>query len=148
MLDLQKYLKKAETDPDFRKKLLQDANQAIKDEFSDELPYKVTCRENLIFEVEAMESLSDADTSSVAGGSPSPNNTLIPFDEHLFSAYNPAIFNVKWRQPSPVPGSKGSISYTEVIEPAPDPLSFPNKLGARHKFDLVRGPDGNIYIIQ
>ena len=226
MLDLQKYLKRAEADPGFKEKLLQDANQAIKEKFGDELPYKLKCKEKLSFEVEAIESLLDADASSVAGGSnpdsdiiipdlstpsetpvinppglritkgktvlrrgkdgkyvrvrndapsptlPSPqpsnngtlsndalsgvaggspglNPTLIPFDEDLFfNAPHENMYNVTFRMPSLAPGSMGSIAYTDVIEPGPDALSLPNRLGARHSFKLVRGQDGNIYIIQ
>ena len=146
MLNLQKYLSKAEADPDFKEKLLKDANQAIKDEFGEKIPYRLKCKKKLSFEVEEMDSLSDADVSSVAGGSPNP--TLIPFDRDWFFGPNPAIHDVTFYLPSPAPGSTGRISYRDVIEPGPTPLSFPNQLGARHDFDLVRGPDGNIYIIQ
>ena len=68
MLDLKKYLNRASADPGFRQKLLQNANQAIKDEFGEDLPYKLKCKENLIFEVAPMDEMSDADLSSVAGG--------------------------------------------------------------------------------
>ena len=68
MLDLQKYLNRAEADPSFRQRLLQNANQAIKDEFGEDLPYKLKCKEKLVFEIEAMDEMSDADANSVAGG--------------------------------------------------------------------------------
>ena len=68
MLDLQKYLGKAATDPGFKAKLLKNANQAVKDEFGEDLPYKLKCKEKLAFEVEAMDEMSDADANSVAGG--------------------------------------------------------------------------------
>ena len=123
MLDLQKYLKKGE-----------------------DLSFKLKCHEKLVFEVEP--DLSEDALSGVAGGSPGPNDALVPFDEDLFLGDNPAIHNVTFRLPSPVPGSEGSIAYTDVIEPGPSPLSFPNRLGARHHFRLVRGQDGNIYIRQ
>ena len=69
MLDLQKYLKKAEADPSFRKRLLQDANRAIKDEFGEDLPYALKCKEKLSFEVESMDGYNDEDLKGVAGGS-------------------------------------------------------------------------------
>ncbi len=72
MLNLQKYLNKAEADPGFRQKLLQDANQAIKEKFGDDLPYKVTCREKLVFEVNPTESFSESEFSKVSGGNDSP----------------------------------------------------------------------------
>ena len=50
MLDLQKYLRRAKADPGFRARLLKNANQAIKDEFGEELPYKLKCKEKLVFE--------------------------------------------------------------------------------------------------
>ena len=68
MLDLQKYLRRAKADPGFRARLLKNANQAIKDEFGEELPYKLKCKEKLVFEIEAMDEMSDADANSVAGG--------------------------------------------------------------------------------
>ncbi len=77
MLDLKKYLKKAEADPSFKAKLLKNANQAIKDEFGEDLPYKLKCKEKLAFEVEAMNSLSDVDVSSVAGGNGDAYNKFV-----------------------------------------------------------------------
>ena len=146
MLNLQKYLSKAEVDPDFKEKLLKDANQAIKDEFGEKIPYKLTCHKKIVFEVEEMDSLSDTDAISVAGGSLNP--TLIPFDEDWFFGPNPAIYDVTFHLPSPASGSTGSISYVDVIEPGRDPLSIPNRsqLGARHNVSLIRGEDGGIYI--
>ena len=70
MLDLQKYAKRAEADPAFRAKLLKNANQAIKDEFGEDLPYALKCKEKLSFEVESMDGLNDGDLESVAGGTP------------------------------------------------------------------------------
>ena len=69
MLDLQKYLKRAAADPGFKAKLLKNANQAIKDEFGEDLPYELKCKQKLVFEVEPMDETSDADLSSVAGES-------------------------------------------------------------------------------
>ena len=69
----------------------------------------------------------DSDLKSVAGGSPGPNTTLIPY---------------------PAPGFMGSISYRDVIVPGPHKMSFPKKLGASHYFKLVRGQDGKIYMMQ
>lgn len=77
MIDLKKYSKKAETDPDFRKKLLQDANRAIKDEFGEDLPYAVTCREKLVFEFKPKKSFSESEFSKVAGGSDPPKQMRI-----------------------------------------------------------------------
>lgn len=77
MIDLQKYSKKAKTDPNFREKLLQDANQAIKEKFGDELPYKVTCHEKLVFEVKPKKSFSESEFSKVAGGSDPPKQMRI-----------------------------------------------------------------------
>ena len=68
MLDLNKYLKRAEADPGFRQRLLQDANRAIKDEFGEDLPYKVKCHAKLVFEIESSDGLSGADLSDVAAG--------------------------------------------------------------------------------
>ncbi len=68
MLDLQKYLRRAKADPGFRARLLKNANQAIKDEFGEELPYKLKCKEKLSFEIEVTDEMSDADAKSVAGG--------------------------------------------------------------------------------
>ena len=76
MLDLKKYLNRASADPGFRQKLLQNANQAIKDEFGEDLPYKLKCKEKIVFEVAPMDEMSDADLSSVAGGGP-----LVPLKE-------------------------------------------------------------------
>ena len=70
MLDLQKYLSKAADDPGFKKRLIENANQAIKDEFGEDLPYELKCKEKLVFEVEPMDGLSDAELSNVAGGGP------------------------------------------------------------------------------
>ena len=72
MLDLQKYLRRAEADPSFRKRLLQDANRAIKDEFGEDLPYALKCKEKLSFEVESMDGYNDEDLKGVAGGSMVP----------------------------------------------------------------------------
>jgi len=69
MLDLKKYSDSAEADPGFRARLLKNANQAIKDEFGEDLPYKLKCKEKLVFEIEVMDEMSDADAKSVAGGS-------------------------------------------------------------------------------
>ena len=68
MLDLQKYLRRASADPSFRARLLKNANQAIKDEFGEDLPYKLKCKKKLVFEVEATDEMSDADLKGVAGG--------------------------------------------------------------------------------
>ncbi len=68
MLDLQKYAKRAEIDPEFRAKLLKNANQAIKDEFGEDLPHALKCKEKLSFEVESMDGLNDGDLEGVAGG--------------------------------------------------------------------------------
>ena len=68
MLDLQKYLSKAADDPGFKKRLIENANQAIKDEFGEDLPCKLKCREKLVFEVERMDELADSDLVGVAGG--------------------------------------------------------------------------------
>ena len=68
MLDLQKYAKRAEADPEFRAKLLKNANQAIKDEFGEDLPYALKCKEKLSFEVESMDGLNDGNFEGVAGG--------------------------------------------------------------------------------
>ena len=68
MLDLQKYLGKAATDPGFKAKLLKNANQAVKDEFGEDLPYKLKCKEKLVFEIEATNEMPDAYANSVAGG--------------------------------------------------------------------------------
>ena len=77
MLDLQKYAKRAEADPEFRAKLLKNANQAIKDEFGEDLPYALECKEKLSFEVESMDGLNDEDLEGVAGGS---TENLVPVD--------------------------------------------------------------------
>ena len=61
-------MRRAKADPGFRARLLKNANQAIKDEFGEELPYKLKCKEKLSFEIEAMDEMSDADAKSVAGG--------------------------------------------------------------------------------
>ena len=79
MLDLQKYLKRAAADPGFKAKLLKNANQAIKDEFGEDLPYELKCKEKLVFEVEPMDGLSDAELSNVAGGTTIKN--AMPVDE-------------------------------------------------------------------
>ncbi len=73
MLDLQKYLRRASADPGFRKRLLQNANQAIKDEFGEDLPYELKCKEKLIFEVESIDDFSDADAKKVSGGNDAYN---------------------------------------------------------------------------
>ncbi len=77
MLDLQKYLRQAAADPSFKEKLLQNANQAIREEFSDKLPYKVTCRKNLVFEVEPTKSLSESEFRKVSGGNDPPQKMRI-----------------------------------------------------------------------
>ena len=69
MLDLQKYLNRAEADPGFKAKLLKNANQAIKDEFGEDLPYKLKCKEKIVFEIESMDGVAGSDLSGVAGGS-------------------------------------------------------------------------------
>ncbi len=71
MLDLQKYEQRAAADPGLRKRLLQNANQAIKDEFGEDLPYKLKCKEKLIFEVELMDSVAGG--SMYYGAPPSKN---------------------------------------------------------------------------
>ena len=68
MLDLDKYSRRAEADPGFKQRLVQNANQAIKNEFGEDLPYKVKCHEKLVFEIEPMSDLADADFEGVAGG--------------------------------------------------------------------------------
>ncbi len=68
MLDLKKYSDRAEADPGFKAKLLKNASQAIKDEFGEDLPCKLKCKEKLVFEVEAMEGSDSSDLSGVAGG--------------------------------------------------------------------------------
>ena len=86
MLDLQKYLRRAEADPSFRKRLLQDANRAIKDEFDEDLPYALKCKERLSFEVESMDGYNDEDLKGVAGGSPLPGSgeqTIPPGYVHI-----------------------------------------------------------------
>ena len=94
MLDLQKYAKRAEADPEFRAKLLKNANQAIKDEFGEDLPYALKCKEKLSFEVESMDGLSDGDFEGVAGGS---TENLVPVDlwkEQVRAAgYKPGRFS-------------------------------------------------------
>ena len=94
MLDLQKYLRKAEADPGFKARLLQDANQAIKDEFGEDLPYKLKCCKKLVFEVESMDGYNDEDFKGVAGGSPLPGfgRQTIPPGYVLF---NPKNFPLK-----------------------------------------------------
>ena len=77
MLNLNKYLKKAKTDPEFKRRLLQNANRAIKDEFGEDLPYTVTCREKLVFEVEPTKSFSESEFSKVAGGSDPPKQMRV-----------------------------------------------------------------------
>ena len=77
MLDLQKYLKKAAADPGFKAKLLENANQAIKDEFGENLPYKLKCCKKLVFEVESMDGLNDEALEGVAGGT---TLNLIPLE--------------------------------------------------------------------
>ena len=68
MLDLKKYLRRASADPGFRARLLKNANQAIKDEFGEDLPYKLKCKEKLTFEVETMDGVAESDLEGVAGG--------------------------------------------------------------------------------
>ena len=77
MLNLNKYLKKAKIDPEFKRRLLQDANRAIKDEFGEELPYEVVCREKLVFEVKPTKSFSESEFGKVAGGSDPPKQMRI-----------------------------------------------------------------------
>ena len=48
--------------------MLENANQAIKDEFGEDLPYALKCKEKLSFEVESMDGLNDGDLEGVAGG--------------------------------------------------------------------------------
>jgi len=68
MLDLKKYLRRASADPGFKAKLIQNANQAIKEEFGEDLPYKLKCKEKIVFETEATDGLSESDLEGVAGG--------------------------------------------------------------------------------
>ena len=68
MLDLHKYLNRAAADLGFRARLLKNANQAIKDEFGEDLPYKLKCKEKLVFEIEAMDGVAESDLEGVAGG--------------------------------------------------------------------------------
>ena len=72
-------MKRAAADPGFKAKLLKNANQAIKDEFGEDLPYELKCKEKLVFEVEPMDGLSDAELSNVAGGTTIKN--AMPVDE-------------------------------------------------------------------
>ena len=94
MLDLQKYAKRAEADPGFRQRLLQDANRAIKDEFGEDLPYKLKCKEKLSFEVEPIENLSDAYLDRAAGGKNPPNSEADEADE---------VVKPGWLTPVPSP---------------------------------------------
>ena len=68
MLDLKKYLRRASADPGFRARLLKNANQAIKNEFGEDLPYKLKCKEKIVFEVEATDGVAESDLEGVAGG--------------------------------------------------------------------------------
>ncbi len=103
MLNLQKYLKKAEIDPDFKEKLLKDAKQAIKEEFGEKIPYRLTCHKKIVFEVEPIQGLSDEKLSRIAGGNDQVNK----------------------RAPSPygVP-AYGNPCVNAKPQPAPE---FPNK---------------------
>ena len=94
MSDLKKYLKKAEADPGFKARLIRNANQAIKDEFGEDLPYKLKCCKKLVFEVESMDGSNDEDFKGVAGGSPLPGfgRQTIPPGYVLF---NPKNFPLK-----------------------------------------------------
>lgn len=73
MEKLDKYTEKAIKDPDFRKRALEDANKAIKEEFGEEPAYKVTYHvtdsKHIVFTLPPeVDELDDDDLSSVSGG--------------------------------------------------------------------------------
>lgn len=79
MAELDKYTKKAIEDPEFRKRVLEDANKAIKEEFGDEPPYKVTYHitdpKNIVFTFPPITGeLDDLELESAAGGKSSEQN--------------------------------------------------------------------------
>ena len=118
MLDLQKYLRRAEADPSFRKRLLQDANRAIKDEFGEDLPYALKCKEKLSFEVESMDGLNDGDFEGVAGGTPLPGfgrQTIPPG----YVRFNPSNF--------PINSTLG-----------PNYISYKDDSGNRHTYGIKK----------
>ena len=78
MLDINKYIKRAKINPAFRKKLLKNANQTIREEFGEELPYKVICQAKLVFRVKPRGNLSGNDLRRVSGGSGTKENISIP----------------------------------------------------------------------
>ena len=120
MLDLHKYLNRAAADLGFRARLLKNANQAIKNEFGEDLPYKLKCKEKLVFEIEAMDGLSDSDLESVAGGSGDEEQVPVSGD----SSASPTIYisNSSWNI-TPPPPRFGRLVY-----------------GARNKFKRNKQP--------
>ena len=142
MLDLKKYEKKAHADPDFKKRLLRNANQAIREEFGVDLPYKLNCREKLTFEVETTDdSLSENNFESVAGGS--PPHSLVPFNLKMFSDK----YICKYCLPDTTPGSTGFINYTGFVKQSSHPLALQRKWGRTHDRKLIRGQDGVVYMV-
>lgn len=73
MAELDRYTQKAVDDPDFRARVLEDANKAIKEEFGYEPPYKVTYhiadKNHIVFCLPPDDgALDDNDVNNVAGG--------------------------------------------------------------------------------
>ena len=127
MLDLQKYLGKAATDPGFKAKLLKNANQAVKDEFGEDLPYKLKCKEKLVFEIEATNEMPDAYAKSVAGGS----GVWV----------NPSSFIINDRGPQSTQRYRARYGFGSVPPIRPDsPMEVRNFAGGQHS-PFVRSRD-------
>lgn len=82
MAELDKYTKKAIDDPEFRKKVLKDANKAIKEEFGEEPPCKVTYHttdsKNLVFVLPPENyELNEKDLESASGGIVSEGTEMV-----------------------------------------------------------------------
>ena len=123
MLDLQKYAKRAEADPGFRQRLLQDANRAIKDEFGEDLPYKLKCKEKLSFEIEAMDGSNDSNWEGVAGGVPGFGMQTIP--------------------PGYVRFNQRDFPLNSVM--GPNYISYKDGNGNRHTYD-IKEIEGHKYV--
>lgn len=73
MAELDRYTQKAVDDPQFRSKVLKDANKAIKEEFGYDPPYKITYHisdeSHIVFCLPPEDgALDDNDLSNIAGG--------------------------------------------------------------------------------